>query len=57
MNRRVLDKLISSIGLVIAAVLILASGGLIYTYSFVHGQVHDQLAAEKITFPRQAVKA
>lgn len=51
MNRRVLDKLISSTGLLVALVLLGASGGLAYAYSFVHTQVHDQLASEKITFP------
>jgi hypothetical protein len=51
MNRRALDKLISSTGLLIALVLLTASGGLAYAYSFVHTQVHDQLASEKITFP------
>lgn len=51
MNRSTLDKLISSTGLVIAAVLLVASGGLFYAYKFVHSQVHDQLAQQRITFP------
>lgn len=51
MNRSVLDKLISSAGLIVAIVLLLAAGGLWYAHGFVHSQVHDQLAAEKITFP------
>lgn len=51
MNRSTLDKLISSTGLIIAIVLLAAAGGLFYAHSFVHGQVRDQLAAQKITFP------
>lgn len=51
MNRSTLDKLISSTGLVLAVVLFAAFGGLSYAHNFIHRQVHDQLAAEKITFP------
>lgn len=51
MNRSTLDKLISSAGLVVATVLLAATGGLLFAHSFIHSQVHDQLAAEKITFP------
>lgn len=51
MNRSTLDKLISTTGLVVAVVLLAASGGLFFAHSFIHTQVHDQLAAEKITFP------
>ena len=51
MNRSTLDKLISTTGLIVAIVLLMTSGGLYYAYTFIHSQVHDQLAAEKITFP------
>jgi len=51
MKRTTLDKIISSTGLVIAVVLFMAAGGLLFAYNFVHTQVHDQLAAEKIMFP------
>lgn len=51
MNRSTLDKLVSSVGLVIAVVLLIAAGGLFYTYTFIHSQVRDQLAQQKITFP------
>jgi hypothetical protein len=51
MNRSTLDKLVSSTGLIIAIVLLAASGGLFFTYNFVHTQVNDQLAEQKITFP------
>lgn len=51
MKRSTLDKLISSTGLIVATVLLAASAVLFYAHSFVHNQVHDQLAAQKITFP------
>ena len=51
MNRRALDKLISSAGLIIALVLLAGSGALFYAHHFIHSQVHNQLAAEKVTFP------
>lgn len=51
MNRSTLDKLISSTGLIIAVLLLVAAGGLFYAHNFIHGQVHDQLAAEQISFP------
>lgn len=51
MNRSTLDKLISSTGLIVAVLLLGAAGGLFYAHNFVHGQVHDQLAAEQISFP------
>lgn len=51
MKRETLDKLISSTGLIVAVLLLMASGGLFYAYNFVHTQVHDQLASEKIMFP------
>ena len=51
MNRSTLDKLISSIGLIVALALFAAAGGLAYAHNFVHKEVHDQLAAQKIMFP------
>lgn len=51
MQRSTIDKLVSTIGVVIALVLALATGGLVYAYDFIHGQVYDQLSAEKIYFP------
>lgn len=51
MNRSTLDKLISSTGLVLAIVLLAASAALFWTHNFIHTQVHDQMAAEKIYFP------
>ena len=57
MDRSTLDKLISSTGFVVAGVLLAAAGGLFYAHGFVHGEVHDQLAAEKISFPAAGSKS
>src|ERR1044072_8109044 len=57
MNRSTLDKLISSMGLLVALVLLAVAGGLAYAHTFVHKQVHDQLAAQKITFPAPGSKS
>lgn len=51
MNRKQLDQLLASVSLIVGAVLLMASGGLFYANSFVHTQVNDQLASEKIVFP------
>lgn len=51
MDRSSWDKLISTTGLIIAIVLLCASGVLFYAHNFVHNQVYTQLAAEKIMFP------
>jgi hypothetical protein len=57
MKRTTLDKLVSSIGLTVAAVLIAAGGMLTWANSFVSTQVHDQLAAQKIFFPPKGSEA
>lgn len=51
MKRSTLDRLISSTGLIMAVVLLATSIGLFYTHNFIHTQVHNQLAEEKIYFP------
>ena len=51
MNRRIIDLLLSWTGLVVAVVLLVAGGLLLYGSSFVKDQVHDQLATQKIFFP------
>lgn len=51
MNRSTLDKLISTTGLIVAITLAAAAGGLFYAYTFIHGQVHDQLSVQQIHFP------
>jgi hypothetical protein len=51
MKRRLFDVLISTAGLLLAAVLFLAGGLLTWAHSFVGDEVHSQLAAQKIFFP------
>jgi len=54
MRRKTFDLLVSTGGLVLAAVLLVAGGLLMWGYSFANSQVHDQLAAQKIVFPTRA---
>jgi hypothetical protein len=49
--RSTLDRLISIGGLLLAVVLLVAGGLLVYTNVFIGNEVHDQLAAQKITMP------
>jgi hypothetical protein len=51
MKRRTLDRLVSWIGLALAAVLLIAGGLLTWAHNFVHDEVHTQLAAQQIYFP------
>lgn len=51
MNRSTLDKLVSSTGLIMAVVLLATSVTLFYAHNFIHQQVVDQLAEQRITFP------
>ena len=51
MNRKVIDKVASSTGLLLAVVLLLAGGLLTWGYSFTNDQVKTQLAEQNITFP------
>lgn len=51
MNRRVIDYLVSSAGLIVAIVLLAVGGLLVYGQVFVNNQVHNQLASQKIFFP------
>ena len=51
MQRSQVDKLVSSLGIVIAIVLLLSSFGLLFAHNFVHQQVYNQLSAQKISFP------
>ena len=60
MRRRTFDALVSTAGLVLAAVLLVAGGLLMWGHSFVDGQVSSQLSAQKIVFPANnspAIKA
>jgi hypothetical protein len=49
--RSTLDRLISIGGLLLAVVLLVAGGLLVYANMFIGNEVHDQLAAQKITMP------
>jgi hypothetical protein len=49
--RATLDRLISIGGLLLAVVLLVAGGLLVWANMFIGNEVHDQLAAQKITMP------
>jgi hypothetical protein len=51
MRRKTFDVLVSTAGFVLAAVLLVAGGLLVWGYSFANGQVHDQLAAQTLALP------
>jgi hypothetical protein len=51
MRRRTFDTLVSSVGVMLTLVLLVAGGLLTWGYSFANGNVHDQLAAQQIYFP------
>jgi len=51
MRRKTFDALVSVAGLVLAVILLVAGGLLVWGHSFVDSQVHNQLAAQKIVFP------
>jgi hypothetical protein len=60
MRRRTFDLLATTVGLVLAVILLAAGGLLLWGHSFVNGEVHSQLAAQKIVFPANgspAIKA
>jgi hypothetical protein len=51
MKRRTFDVLASTIGLGLAALLVVAGGLLTWAHNFVQDEVHSQLAAQQIYFP------
>ncbi len=51
MRRRTFDALLTTGGVVLAVILLVAGGLLVWAHSFVNTQIHDQLAAQKIFFP------
>ena len=51
MKRRTFDVIASTIGLGLAALLLVAGSLLTWASTFAHGQVHDQLKAQQIYFP------
>ena len=60
MRRRTFDFLASGMGVLLAIVLLVAGGLLLYGYNFVNDQVTQQLTEQQITFPAadsDAIKA
>lgn len=51
--RSTIDKLVSWTGIIVAAVLLIAGGLLVWASSFATTNVHDQLAAQQITMPAE----
>ena len=51
MRRKTFDALATIAGLVLATVLAVAGGLMLWGHNFVDNQVHSQLAAQKIVFP------
>jgi hypothetical protein len=56
-RRRAFDVLTSAVGLVLAVVLLVAGGLLMWGYSYDHSNVHNQLAQQDIFFPAKAAFA
>ena len=52
MKRRAFDVIASTVGLLLAALLIVAGGLLTWAHNFVQDEVHNQLAAQKVYFPK-----
>jgi hypothetical protein len=52
MRRKTLDALLTTGGLALSAVLVIAGALLLWGHSFVNSEVHSQLAAQKIYFPQ-----
>ncbi|QGN57387.1 hypothetical protein [Nostocoides sp. HKS02] len=52
MRRRTLDALLTTGGVIVAAVLLVAGGLTLWASNFVGDQVHTQLAAQRIYFPK-----
>lgn len=50
-NRKLIDKVLVGFGVVTTLVLLGASGLALWTYSYIHTTVHDELASQKIFFP------
>jgi hypothetical protein len=57
MNRRAFDKIVASVGLFLAVVLVVAGSLLTWAHNFVGDQVHSQLSQQKIFFPANDSKA
>ena len=51
MPRRTFDMIVSSVGVLLTAALVVAGALFFWGYSFANNSVHDQLAAQNIFFP------
>ena len=51
MQRRTLDAILTTGGLILVIVLVVAGSLLTWGYNFANSNVHDQLSAQKIVFP------
>ena len=51
MRRRTFDLIASSVGVLLAVLLLVAGGLLIWAYTFVNNQVTTQLTEQQIVFP------
>jgi hypothetical protein len=57
MQRKALDRLVSWLGLSLAAMLVVAGSLLTWGHTFVSHEVHSQLSAQQIYFPAKGSKA
>jgi len=57
MNRKTLDRLLAAGGIAVAAVLVIGGALLTWAHTYVHNEVHSQLAAQKIFFPAKGSQA
>jgi hypothetical protein len=51
MRRRTLDALLTTGGLIVAALLLIAGGMLMWAHTFINDNVHSQLAQQQVFFP------
>lgn len=52
MNRRALERLLAAGGIAVAALLLVGGALLSWAHSYIHDEVHSQLSAQKIYFPK-----
>ena len=57
MNRKALDKLLASGGVLVTVLLIVTGALLTWAHNYTRNEVHDQLAAQKIFFPPKGSEA
>ena len=57
MRRKTFDALLTTSGLVLAIILAVGGGMMLWAHTFVANEVHDQLAAQKIYFPEAGTES